>query len=326
LNNRKKRRRQIRYYKKKNYNNETKSDIWIILSTISQIGIFLLALFGYFYTIRPVYQNQMLSEKNSKLVMENTKLKKDNDDLELNINENIKTIEKQTSKINFLDTELKELEEKNKLLENNYDELNAELKEIRSEKIKLQNSLEKMKTSYLLEGLASYFYQKISANLINRVNSFELLNNSYNEEDVLNYLGEPYKKTENIIEEYFNPNRVTLYNNLNDEVSINLKSTLINILNQIKSDPSDIRTKISSIEMILDNYHTKKMQLKQKIDDLDSGEFNTYKDYKKEFDYLNNQYNELDKLTIEKIERIKEQQKNPISIMIEIIDRLEVQK
>lgn len=40
-----------------------KFDIWLgRLSHIAQIILVGVAVFGYFYTIRPIYQNQLLSE------------------------------------------------------------------------------------------------------------------------------------------------------------------------------------------------------------------------------------------------------------------------
>lgn len=47
------------------------------LSHLSQIGILMLGVFGYFYTVVPVFQNQQLQEQTAKLELEKATLEKD---------------------------------------------------------------------------------------------------------------------------------------------------------------------------------------------------------------------------------------------------------
>jgi len=77
-----------------------------IVANFCQLGILVLAVFGYFYTVRPVYQNQKLNEENVKLLTENEKIKKD-------------TIVLQ-QQIQPLSEKIQILQQKNTSLENQY--------------------------------------------------------------------------------------------------------------------------------------------------------------------------------------------------------------
>lgn len=77
-----------------------------IVANFCQLGLLVLAVFGYFYTVRPVYQNQKLNEENAKLLTENEKIKND-------------TIVLQ-QQIQPLSEKIQILQQKNTSLENQY--------------------------------------------------------------------------------------------------------------------------------------------------------------------------------------------------------------
>lgn len=77
-----------------------------IVANFCQFGLLVLAVFGYFYTVRPVYQNQKLNEENAKLLTENEKIKND-------------TIVLQ-QQIQPLSEKIQILQQKNTSLENQY--------------------------------------------------------------------------------------------------------------------------------------------------------------------------------------------------------------
>ena len=77
-----------------------------IVANFCQFGILALAVFGYFYTVRPVYQNQKLNEENAKLLTENEKIKNDTIILQ--------------QKIQPLSEKIQILQQKNTSLENQY--------------------------------------------------------------------------------------------------------------------------------------------------------------------------------------------------------------
>jgi len=47
----------------KNFINNLAKTIWLNIEKISQAGLFLLAIFGYFYTVIPIYQKELLTEQ-----------------------------------------------------------------------------------------------------------------------------------------------------------------------------------------------------------------------------------------------------------------------
>jgi hypothetical protein len=55
------------------------------LSHVSQIGLLVLGVFGYFYTVVPVFQNQQLQEQTAKLELEKTTLEREKSDLGRNL-------------------------------------------------------------------------------------------------------------------------------------------------------------------------------------------------------------------------------------------------
>jgi exonuclease VII large subunit len=60
-----------------------------LIGNYSQLALFLLAVFGYFYTVQPIYQNQKLSEENSKLLNENEKLQSNSEKLKANFEKDL---------------------------------------------------------------------------------------------------------------------------------------------------------------------------------------------------------------------------------------------
>ena len=60
-----------------------------LIGNYSQLALFLLAVFGYFYTVQQIYQNQKLSEENSKLLNENEKLQSNSEKLKANFEKDL---------------------------------------------------------------------------------------------------------------------------------------------------------------------------------------------------------------------------------------------
>jgi septal ring factor EnvC (AmiA/AmiB activator) len=78
---------------------------WTVLSSIAQVVLTAVAVFAYFYTIRPVYQNQLLSEQKAKLELQQSALTKTNVELSASIQQSRQTIAQ-------LDSQLAELNDK----------------------------------------------------------------------------------------------------------------------------------------------------------------------------------------------------------------------
>ena len=47
-----------------------KESVFTVASTVSQVALAVLAVFGYFFTVRPFHQNQVLLERNAQLEQE----------------------------------------------------------------------------------------------------------------------------------------------------------------------------------------------------------------------------------------------------------------
>lgn len=61
----------------------SKIDIYLSrVGNLTQVGVLALAIFGYFYTVVPVFQNQKLQEDNAKLEIEKSKANKTLEDLQ----------------------------------------------------------------------------------------------------------------------------------------------------------------------------------------------------------------------------------------------------
>ena len=65
-----------RKHKKINQKKE-KTSKWIIINSLSQFLLTILAIFGYFYTIQPIRQNQLLNEEKAFLQNEKNKLQEE---------------------------------------------------------------------------------------------------------------------------------------------------------------------------------------------------------------------------------------------------------
>jgi hypothetical protein len=97
-----------------------------LVANISQVVLVALAIFGYFYTVVPAYQNQLLNEENAKLTKDNQSIVKENEIIK-----------------GRYDLEILELKKKLDILENDYqtksrfyDSLNAEYERNIAEKEK----------------------------------------------------------------------------------------------------------------------------------------------------------------------------------------------
>ncbi|EHA15526.1 hypothetical protein [Halomonas sp. HAL1] len=69
------------YLKKRNYkgssSNAEKFNYNDFFSTTAQVGTLLVVVFGYFYTVRPVFQHQLLEEKNAQVELDKVRLEAD---------------------------------------------------------------------------------------------------------------------------------------------------------------------------------------------------------------------------------------------------------
>lgn len=110
-------------------------------ANFSQIGMLILGLFGYFYTVVPVFQNQQLQEENSKLQLEREKITNETNKL---------TIEKKNLlvKTDELQSQQKSLTDKITILKkSNIDIQNTNL-ELKSQSDALSLKLENIQKDY----------------------------------------------------------------------------------------------------------------------------------------------------------------------------------
>jgi len=96
-------------------------------SNLAQIAVAILAIYGYFFTVVPIYQKEVLAEEIAKKQLDIDKLVKTNDDL-------TREIENKKSELAFVNNKSEviilrnnELEHKNKILEQSNNDLSMEI-------------------------------------------------------------------------------------------------------------------------------------------------------------------------------------------------------
>tara|TARA_R110000850_G_scaffold37802_1_gene99263 strand:+ start:97 stop:1200 length:1104 start_codon:yes stop_codon:yes gene_type:complete len=110
------------------------------LNTVAQLGTLLVVTFGYFYTIQPVFQHQLLAEKNAQIELDKVRLESEISDIEEDLAHRRRSLDEVSSRN-------KSLEESVSSYENEIDELlsvRAELEEqVRVAYLNLQEEQEK---------------------------------------------------------------------------------------------------------------------------------------------------------------------------------------
>lgn len=106
----------------------SKNDIWLLrLAHLSQVGLLALGLFGYFYTVRPVFQTQLLQEEVAQLEIDKT-----------NSEKTLESLFKQETKVRG---EIQTLHNKLTLARNDRERLSFEIENLRKNEIVLRNHL-----------------------------------------------------------------------------------------------------------------------------------------------------------------------------------------
>jgi myosin heavy subunit len=187
------------------------SIFWTILSALSQVGLLGLAMFGYFYTIRPVYQNQLLTEQKASLELEAQKLQGKNDTLS-------KSIELKASQISRLSDQIESLTREKAATESRYksailetSRVQKNLEDVRKERQALDSNIEQTKIAYILESFESYIFARAAAKIATEATSLSVVeakDASSMEDQLKAFLGDPYSESKNLIEDYFSETNV----------------------------------------------------------------------------------------------------------------------
>ena len=139
-------------------------DVWLgRMSHIAQIILVGVAVFGYFYTIRPIYQNQLLSEDIAKKELE---LRKINNELD----ENTKNLQAIKDSIEIITSE------KDKLIRN----IRLEYTDLRDKTNQLQDNF--LKKEKIINDVTNDLVNVYTKNFIERVSLIAITetNRSYN--------------------------------------------------------------------------------------------------------------------------------------------------
>lgn len=116
-----------------------------IMSLVSQIVVAFVAIFGYFYTVVPIYQKEMMAEElvknQAKLALVKNELEKS----ELYVNTNKKLIDDQNLKIKNLSKENLELKDESEKIANTIKYKNNEIESLNLEISKKEKTLKESK-------------------------------------------------------------------------------------------------------------------------------------------------------------------------------------
>lgn len=200
-----------------------KFDIWLgRLSHIAQIILVGVAVFGYFYTIRPIYQNQLLSEDIAKKELELRKINK-----ELDYNKNSLQIIKDSIKIitNAKDELIKKLRSE-------YFELSGRTIQLEDEFIKKEKIIG-IVTKDLMKVYTLNYIERVSLIALTKVNK----NFSYDEVRnwMQNYQENLLKILENSIQSSYGYGQNYGEERIPDSTLQNLKLRSIKIIKQSRN-------------------------------------------------------------------------------------------
>lgn len=202
-----------------------------ILTKFSQIILTVIAVFGYFYTIRPLYQNQRLSEENAKISLDfENSLKTYNDLNSINIlleqeGESIKTINKE------LITENITLSNNNTKLEKTFSLYSKEVADLMNSKTILINENQR----YLKSLEYKAFFTILSNSTKSRGGIFAKEASDYMFKDIITTVRKNNDIVTGEITEY-SSNSENIYSKL---VNINENINIDPFLNEIFKQPVD---------------------------------------------------------------------------------------
>ncbi len=213
-------------------------------SHISQIVLVALAIFGYFYTVRPVYQNQLLAEEVSKKETRLNQLQKEID----NFNPQMQTLrDKQTG----LELEIKNLQETKTQAE-------LQVETIQAEKKSLELSINQTKKQLTMaQADVNLAYKKIYIESFDGAVLFEFIRHNQNKSsfDILNekdkastenYFLTPYDAIHAVLQEG-NPQTLEISNIVPQKIRDKLNNSIRTILEEHKHNLSRPLTDINTI-------------------------------------------------------------------------------
>lgn len=117
-------------------------DTWLErTSQVAQVAIAAVAIFGYFYTVRPVYQKEMLTESIAEKQLEVSKLERARGKLESLIISKDKLLSEHDEKIERAVAESEALIEKNKALHEEIKSYSASVQKLKTERDKLTKEI-----------------------------------------------------------------------------------------------------------------------------------------------------------------------------------------
>jgi cell division protein FtsB len=295
------------------------SQRWVKVSALSQAVLVALAVFGYFHTVIPVYQNQVLAEQKAKLEKENTDLSK--------------TIENDKQTIAKYDAQIADLQKKLTLVTSEYETTIAaktraeqELSSARKEEVTLQNTLVQLKASLIFQSFMAFMVAELEAALPNATSAFAVIN-SPEGSDVMKtihaYLGDPYLDTRNLIVSYFDPKNKLFYEpEVEDSIRNGVKKMFLDELDALSTKIAIPEHVFKDCENIVEAYRTNRKPIEKERESLNIADFKSFADYHQKFDKLSQSILNLQNSAMKQLEDLKATQYEVFTVMSLVLEGL----
>lgn len=229
-----------------------KTDLYLSRSShISQVILVALAIFGYFYTVRPIYQNQLLAEEVSKKETRLNQLQKEID----NFNPQMQALrDKQAG----LELEIENLQATKAQAELQIETIQAEKKSLELAINQTEKQLNKaqadVNSAYrkiYIESFSAAVSWQFIINMNNKDNAFDILEKQ-DAESIKNHLTTPYDAISAVLEDG-NPQALEASSIVPERVKSILNESIKTVLEEHKHNLS---RPLIDIDSIINGYNT----------------------------------------------------------------------
>lgn len=304
-------------------NKKDQPSIWTIINTVAQVLLTLLAIFGYFYTVQPIRQNQILGEEKAELEFANKELLRKKDLIENDLAKSQMEVEKRQNDINKLKETYTSLEMTYQRTVEIQKKEEIIVSSLQIEKVKLNRDIEIISYSYLRDLALSLCTMKYMNDLVisekTNFTLFDIKNISTIRNEINKLLGDPYADTVSLVNNLFteNMNEQAFKNSPISMMSLeNFRSKVYKSLDMKKDKYKINNESIDKIEQCIiafnmenDKYDAEKERL-DKSNDI--GKYDRLRE-------IISQKSKLRMETSSRIDEIKKDIPSPISILADVL-------